>query len=176
MRFLKDQERAQLRAQHKKERDGRIRDRIKAILLYDSGWTPQEIAEALLISDQAIREHVREYQESHKLTPMSGGSEEKLSEEQSQKLAAHLEAYTYLYVKDITAYVETTFKVSYSVPGMTHWLKRHRFSYKKPAVVPGKANLEQQQAWLQEYEKLRLGLSEDETIGFIDGVHPTHNV
>ena len=60
MRFLKDQERAQLRAQHKKERDGRIRDRIKAILLYDSGWTPQEIAEALLISDQAIREHVQE--------------------------------------------------------------------------------------------------------------------
>ena len=105
---------------------------------------------------------------------MNGGSEEKLSEEQSQKLAAHLEAYTYLYVKDITAYVETTFKVSYSVPGMTHWLKRHRFSYKKPAVVPGKANLEQQQAWLREYEKLRLGLPEDETIGFIDGVHPTH--
>ena len=162
--------------QHKKERDGRIRDRIKAVLLYDRGWTPQQIAEALLISDQAVREHVREYRGSHKLKPISGGSEEKLSEEQSKKLAAHLESYTYLYVKDIVAYVRATFEVAYSVPGMTHWLRRHRFSYKKPAVVPGKANLEKQQAWLAEYEKLRQGLPENETIGFIDGVHPTHNV
>lgn len=33
MNFLTDQERAQLKSQHKQERDGRIRDRIKAILL-----------------------------------------------------------------------------------------------------------------------------------------------
>lgn len=176
MNFLNEQDKIQLKARHKKERDGRIRDRIKAILLYDEGWTPQQIAKALLISDQAVREHVQEYQESHKLTPLSGGSEEKLSEEQSQKLVTHLEAYTYLYVKDITAYVKATFKISYSVPGITHWLRRHRFSYKKPAIVPGKANLQQQQAWIQEYEKLRQGLPENETIGFIDGVHPTHNV
>lgn len=68
------------------------------------------------------------------------------------------------------------FKVSYTVPGMRSWLQRHGFSYKKPAVVPGKASKEQQEAWLAEYEKLRLGLPEDETICFTDGVHPTHNV
>ena len=99
-----------------------------------------------------------------------------MSEGQSKKLAAHLESYTYLYVKDIVAYVRATFEVAYSIPGMTHWLRRHCFSHKKPAVIPGKANLEKQQAWLAEYEKLRQGLPEDETIGFIDGVHPTHNV
>ena len=55
MQFLNDHERTQLRVQHKKERDGRIRDRIKAVLLHDRGWTPQQIAEALLISDQAAR-------------------------------------------------------------------------------------------------------------------------
>jgi hypothetical protein len=59
---------------------------------------------------------------------------------------------------------------------MRTWLQRHEFSYKKPALVPGKANKEQQQAWLAGYEKLRQGLPEDETICFIDGVHPTHNV
>ena len=168
MQFLNDHERAQLRVQHKRERDGRVRDRIKAVLLYDGGWTPQQIAEALLISDQAVREHVQEYRGSHKLKPVSGGSEEKLSEGQSKKLVAHLEAYTYLYVKDIVAYVGAMFGVVYSVPGITHWLRRHRFSYKKPAVVPGKANLEQQRAWLADYEKLRQGLPEDETIGFME--------
>jgi transposase len=176
MLFLTDQERTQLKVQHKRERDKRICDRIKAVLLSDEGWTPQQIAKVLLISDQAVREHVQEYRESNKLKPESGGSEEKLSEEQSKRLMAHLEEYTYLYVKDIVAYVETTFKIAYTVAGMRHWLKRHNFSYKKPALVPGKADKERQQQWLAEYEKLRQNLPEDETIGFIDGVHPTHNV
>lgn len=176
MNFLTERDRAQLKVQHKGERDGRVRDRIKAVLLTDEGWTPQQIAKVLLISDQAIREHVHEYQTSHKLKPESGGSEEKLSEEQSKRLVMHLEAYTYLYVKDIVAYVEVTFKVVYTVAGMRHWLRRHNFSYKKPALVPGKADKERQQQWLAEYEKLRQGLPADETIGFIDGVHPTHNV
>ncbi len=30
--------------------------------------------------------------------------------------------------------------------------------------------------WLREYEKLKQTLPKDEAIGFIDGVHPTHNV
>ena len=42
--------------------------------------------------------------------------------------------------------------------------------------MPGKANKEQQQEWLAEYEKLKVRLPEDETICFTDGVHPTHNV
>lgn len=45
----------------------------------------------------------------------------------------------------------------------------------KPALVPGKANEEQQKLWIAEYEKLKQGLADDETICFMDGVHPTHN-
>jgi transposase len=69
-----------------------------------------------------------------------------------------------------------SFGVTYTVPGLRSWLQRHGFSYKKPAVVPGKANKEQQQEWVAGYETLRQGLASDETICFIDGVHPTHNV
>ena len=176
MIFLTEQKRAQLMSQHKQERDGRVRDRIKAVLLSDEGWTSQQIAKVLLISDQAVREHVQEYKASEKLKPENGGSEEKLSEQQTKQLTVHLEDHTYLYVKDIVAYVEAKFKITYTVAGMRHWLKRHNFSCKKPALVPGKANKEQQELWLAEYEKLRQGLPSDETIGFIDGVHPTHNV
>ena len=57
MNFLDDTKRVDLRRQHRQERDGRIRDRIKAILLYDGGWSPKQIAEALLISDEAVRNH-----------------------------------------------------------------------------------------------------------------------
>lgn len=78
MNFLIDEERAQLKIQHKQERDGRVRDRIKAILLHDKGWSPQQIAEALLITDEAVRNHIAEYKSSKKLQPESGGSQEKL--------------------------------------------------------------------------------------------------
>jgi len=176
MFFLSDHEREQLRAQHRIERDGRIRDRIKAILLYDKGWSIPAIAEALLLSDDAIRKHISEYQESKKLKPENGGSVSKLSLDQSQKLINHLRTHTYLYVKDIIAYVQAIMHVTYTVPGMRDWLKRNGFSYKKPAVVPGKANGEQQQKWIDEYNQLKQNLPEGETICFMDGVHPTHNV
>lgn len=173
---LSDVERAQLRAQHKKERDKRICDRIKAVLLFDKGWSIASIAEALLLSEDAIREHIAQYKEAKKLKPESGGSVEKLSVEQSKKLEKHLQQHTYLYVKDIIAYVKITWSITYSVPGMRNWLQRHGFSYKKPSLVPGKADEEQQKKWLAEYEKLKWNLPTDETICFMDGVHPTHNV
>ncbi len=39
MIFLSDTERAQLKIQHRHERDGKIRDRIKAVLLFDGKAT-----------------------------------------------------------------------------------------------------------------------------------------
>lgn len=142
--MLTDKEKEQLKTQHKQERDGRMRDRIKAVLLTDKGWSSEAIAEALLISDQAVRNHVRDYDVSRKLMPESGGSDEKMFEEQSKKLLSHLENHVYLFVKDIIAYVVSTFGLVYTVSGMRNWLHRHGFSYKKPAIVPGKANKKRQ--------------------------------
>ncbi|MGZ3632998.1 MAG: IS630 family transposase [Parachlamydiaceae bacterium] len=173
---LDNAERARLTIHHKQERDGRIRDRIKAVLLHDKGWSLRQIAEALLISDEAVRNHIQDYEIARKLCPKSGGSQSKLSSMQSQQLEAHLMEHTYLYVKDIVVYVEVTFDVNYTVHGMRNWLQRHRFSYKKPAIVPGKADEEQQKRWIADYEKLRAELPANETICFTDGVHRTHNV
>jgi DNA-binding NarL/FixJ family response regulator len=92
--FLSDSEREHLKLQHRRERDGRIRDRIKAVLLYDDGWAPKDIARVLLISDEAVRNHIDEYETFKKLKPESGGSTEKLSVDQSQKLEAHLQTHT----------------------------------------------------------------------------------
>ena len=75
--------RLQLRSQHKKERDKRVCDRIKAILLSDEGWSPQQISHVLLLSDEAIRQHILDYQSDHKLKPENVGSIERLSDQQS---------------------------------------------------------------------------------------------
>ena len=173
--FLTDKERSFLQKQHKKERDKRICDRIKAVLMRDKGWTWMQIAEALLLSEEVLRLHLKEFHASRKLKPENGGSKEKLSFEQSQLLARHLERFTYQHVKDIVTYVKFEWNVIYSISGMTDWLNRNLFSYKKPSLVPGKANLANQKAWISEYHILRQNLGEDETICFADGVHPTHN-
>jgi len=173
--FLTDDERTSLKTQHKRERDKRVCDRIKAVLLYDKGWTLMQIAEALLLSDDAIRKHIQEYKESRKLKPENGGSIEKLSSEQSNFLEKHLTTHTYLYIKDVVAYVKQVFDLDYTVPGLQNWLHRHGFSYKKPSLVPGKACKEDQERWIEDYKKLKISLSENETICFMDGVHPTHN-
>ena len=70
---------AALKGQHKNERDKRICDRIKAVLLSDKGWSYLEIASVLLLDDQTIFNHVQEYKMQKKLTCNHKGSEGKLN-------------------------------------------------------------------------------------------------
>ena len=153
--FLSPEQRNKLKLQHRHERDKRVCDRIKAVLLADEGWTSQQIAKVLLLSDEAINQQIRDYLTNQKLKPENGGSVGKLNAEQTTFLLVHLQNHTYLYTKDIIAYVKATFGIVYTVPGMTSWLKINGFSYKKPAVVPGKANREAQEQWIKEYEELK---------------------
>lgn len=56
--ILTSAERQKLMVRHRKERDGRVRDRIKAVLAYDDGYSYSEIARILLLDDETIRRHI----------------------------------------------------------------------------------------------------------------------
>jgi len=171
---LTQEARNHLIGSHKKERDGRARDRIKAVLLYDKGYTSQHIAEILLLDDETVRRHLEDYQRLQKLKTQNGGSASHLDPDQTAKLIAHLEAKTYLYVKEIAAYVETTFGVHYTVSGMTKWLHEHQFRYKKPHGIPAKADEQKQAEFITKYDTLKNTLKPDEIILFGDSTHPQH--
>ena len=79
--ILTELDRRNLKLQHKKERDKRVCDRIKAVLLRDKGWSNKQIAEVLLLDDETVRLHIDEYKSSCKLKPENGGSEEKSATE-----------------------------------------------------------------------------------------------
>src|SRR5580692_1662076 len=138
---LLPEEKQALEGQHKKERDGRIRDRIKAVLLHVEGWQQVHIAQALRIRAETVHEHLEEFVQTKKLKPENGGSQGHLNTQQTTELIQHLEAHTYRRVADICAHVQAIYAVTYSVAGMTHWLHAHRFSYKKPKRTPAKADL-----------------------------------
>ncbi len=47
---LSNEQKQALKNQHGTTRDGRVRDLIKAVIYASNGWSPEEIADALLTS------------------------------------------------------------------------------------------------------------------------------
>ena len=171
--ILTENEKEALEKEHKTERDGRVRDRLKAVLLSCEGWSQVDIAQALRIRPETVRDHLNDYQESKKLKPLNGGSVSRVSPQNTKSLVDRLQANTYLKVLDICAYVQDQYDISFTVSGMTKWLQNHEFSYKKPKVTPLKANIAEQEAFIKEYKNLLESTPDDEPIEFADGVHPT---
>ena len=171
--IITETEKQALEKQHKTERDRRIADRIKAVLLHSEGWSQIDIAQALRIRPETVHDHLCDYQNSQKLKPQNGGSQSQLNEQQSTSLIGHLEERTYLKVSEICAYVEVTHHVKFTVSSMTKWLKRNGFSYKKPKATPAKADPVLQAEFIKQYQQLLNATPEDEPIEFADSVHPT---
>lgn len=167
-------ERTNLQKQHKKERDGRVRDRIKAVLAYDDGYSYTEIARILLLDDETIRRHIDAYHREKKLHPYNGGSDGKLADKETRELTEHLNENTYLYVKDICQYVWKAYRKKFSISGMTKWMHTHGFCYKKPHAVPAKADKVMQEKFIRSYHRLKKKADKKEPIYFADSVHPQH--
>lgn len=173
--FITRAERRRLIKQHKLERDGRIRDRIKAVLMYADGYNFTQISKILLLDDETIRRHISDYQEESKLHCANGGSESHLTDEEAVEFIAHLKEKTYLHVSDICIYVKEEYGIKYSQSGMTKWLKQHKFRYKKPHKVPAKADKAKQAEFIREYENIKADCAKNgDVIYFADCVHPQH--
>jgi transposase len=166
-------EKAKLETRHKKCRDKRECDRIKAVLLCDEGWSSKMIAQALRIHEASIVRHLNDFIQNKKLMPEGGGSTGYLNEEDTQRLIQHIEKVTYLHTHQIVAYIKETFAVEYTVAGLNKWLHQHNFSYKQPKGVPHKFDTEKQAAFIDAYKALKTSLSDDEPLLFMDAVHPT---
>lgn len=173
-KILTSREREKLIQRHRQERDGRVRDRIKAVLAYDDGYSHSEIARILLLDDETIRRHIGDYLREKKLDTANGGSDSKLTDRETRELTEHLQDVTYLYVKDICQYIWQTYDKKYSISGMTKWLHAHDFCYKKPHAVPAKADREKQKKFIRYYNRLKKKAGKKEPIYFADSVHPQH--
>ncbi len=168
--ILTPQQKQQLEEMHDSTRDGRVRDRIKAVLLA-SGQAM--ISQALRIHESTVARHLSDYVLSEKLKPENGGSQSRLSAGQTMQLIEHLAERTYFHTHQIVAYVQAEFGIRYTVAGMNKWLHHHGFSYKKPKGVPYKFDPEMQQAFIEHYNET-LRKSEDPVL-FMDAVHPTQS-
>jgi transposase len=95
---------AALKALHRKQRDWRFADRVKAIVLLGSGWSTADVAQTLLIDEDTVRNRLEKYQhggESELLAMHYQGKAPSLTCEQQDELTQHLDENTYLDSKTI---------------------------------------------------------------------------
>jgi transposase len=175
---LTEQQIKELKLIHRSLKDKKAADRIKAIYLLGTGWTQEEVCEILMLDEGTLRHYVKRYRTGGIKNLISNhylGGQGKLTKDEELLLDQHLELTLYLDAKTIADYIWKTFGKKYSVRGVTELLKRLGYVYKKPKIIPGKANAEAQKEFLQQYEELKNKLKPADKILFMDGVHPQHN-
>jgi len=175
---LSQEEISSLKITHKAAKKKREADRIKAIILLGTGWTIREVVEALLLDDETIRNYLTRYKSGGLkalLNDNQKGYGGKLSKSVIEQLDKHLNENTYVRIQEIVSYVAKQFKVTYSISGMTDLLHRLNYTYKKPKLIPGKADSKAQEEFVAFYKELKETKGGNDYIYFMDGVHPQHN-
>lgn len=176
--LLSDDEVAILKQAHKQIRDKRLADRIKAILSLNEGFKYEDIAKILLLDEITLSRYLKAFKAKGidgLLEMRYKGGQTKLTLFQESELKKHLETNTKRTVKEVVNYIETKYKIKFSVVGTTKLLHRLGFSYKKPKVVPGKADLIKQALFVEEYKELKEKIGVKDQIYFADSTHPEHN-
>lgn len=178
MPTLTDQQITELKLAHKQTREKRLADRIKAVLYLHYGLSYAQIAKFLLFDEVTINRYRKQYQEKGLpglLELHYTGGQTILTPTQELKLKEYLKDNTKRTAKEIVGYVAKTYGVKFSVIGLTKLLHRLGFAYKKPKVVPGKADPIRQGQFLAVYKEIKTGLSPNDQIYFADSTHPEHN-
>lgn len=176
--FLSLEEKVLLRKELSLERYAKYSDRIKCILLLDSGKSIESIIEYLFLSRGSVSNYYQRY--------LSGGIEELVSDDyhgsecrltkpQQLELSQHIDENLYQTTASIRDYIESKYSVHYSLSGIGHLLRRFGFVYKKPKAIPGKADKIAQEEFLQTIASKLDKIPTNEAIYYADAVHPQHN-
>lgn len=145
--FLSAQEVVILKEARRASRSKKHADRIKTILLLNSGYTYSQITKILLLDDTTLRNYFKEYQRGGLELLVEDKYEGRtgfLNSNQQKQLVFYLDKNLYSTIKEIVVFVKNRFGILYSVEGMTNLLHKLGFTYKKTKIVQGKANLEKQ--------------------------------
>ena len=176
--FLNLQQELALRQAHRQEKIKKSADRIKAVLLLNQGFSSAQVSRMLLLDEGTVHRYSRVYQTRGLVGLLEyhyRGTSGQLTQSQEQELGVHLDTHLYPTVKEIATYIKHTYRVKYSLQGLTHLLHRIGFGYKQTKLVPGKADARKQKAFIRLYKRVKKQLAADDQLYFLDATHPVHN-
>jgi transposase len=175
---LDKQELTELRVAHRRALNVREAYRINAVILLGNGRTAADVADALLIDPETVRTYFKRYKKggiADLLRMNYVGSEALLDDVQLAKLDAHLKEHLHLTAESVARWVKKRWGVCYTPNGMAAVMRRLGYVYKKPKLVPGKADAAAQKEFLEDYENLKQNSEEGDVVMFMDATHPQHN-
>ena len=132
--FLTEEQRKELLSELRLEKNRKFADRIRVILLLDSGESATDISRFLFLNE-GTRNYEKQYKEGGLEKLVNNyyiGRSAYLSPEEQSKLTLELESKVYPTTKSVISYIKKEFGVVYTVGGMTTLLHQLGFSYKKP--------------------------------------------
>lgn len=168
----------ELRTAHRKELAKRNAYKINAVILLGTGWTLQQVSEALLLDEETLRTYVFKYKTGGVkvlLQTIYMGRASILTQDEKNWLADHVATNLYSKAADIEWSLYQHIGKRLSLRTVTRLLCELGFSYKKTKLVPGKADPAAQEAFIAYYEQLKRSLKQEDSIYFVDSTHPTHN-
>ena len=150
--ILTDDEREQIARRYKHDKNPRLRERLQCLLLKDRGLTNGEVAAMLLVVPETITDWLNLYADGgvEALCRLeTGGSDGFLTGEQITLLQTELDKHMFQTAKQVAAWVQEQFAVTYSERGMRALLNRLGYSRQKAHLVPAQADVEAQAAFLK---------------------------
>lgn len=168
-----------LHLEHKraKKESASLAYRINAILLLGTGWTLEQVSNALLLDIETLRSYVQKFQEGgvKKLLEKSHiGKQRFLTHEQIIKLVTHLESNLYRTTFDVILFVRKEFNILYSRTGITKLLHELGFTYKKPKLMPSGIDFQAQEDFITFFEEYIENKRENDPVLFYDSSHPQY--
>ncbi|HHD80341.1 MAG TPA: IS630 family transposase [Campylobacterales bacterium] len=168
-----------LRQLHRTVKDGRIRDKIKTILMLNGGYKSEEISRVLLIDSDTVTNWKKSFVKRKNIDSWYHYSYKsyngKLSKKEETLFVEYLENNLVHSSKQAIDFVEQAFQKNYTESGMVSLLHKLGFVYKQTSLIPSKYDAKAQSEFKQAYENLEKEQKTDEVILFMDGVHPQHN-
>jgi len=176
--MLTEKEVVQLKLAHKQTREKKLADRIKAVLYVHFGLSYAEIAKLLLFDEVTVRRYFKLFKEKgidRLLEYHYRGGRTRLTAGQEEELKLFLRDNTQRTVKEVVETIRKTYDIQFTIVGATKLLHRLGFTYKKPKIIPGKADKTKQEEFLKKYLEIKQSLGESDQIYFLDSTHPQHN-
>lgn len=147
---LSRKQRAELERRYKQQRDRRVAERIQCIFLLHGGHNALRVAKMLMVSSKTIKRWIRIFvnfgiEGLCTLKYENSGAVCGITDVQQNQLEKYLD-------EQIRCSIEKEFGIKYTESGVLKLLKRMNYTYKKPAVVPSRADVKEQEAFVRLYE------------------------
>ena len=176
--FLTKEERLALEGiMRRQSEEHGVARRANAILLLDDGWNYEQIASALYISADTIRNWRKHFDNGgfDELVMFDWqGGQSRLTRVEEAGLTTWLRKAPRRDTHEIRAHISNKYGKVYSHSGCIKLMHRLGFEYVKPKRVPAVADEEKQHEQIEKYKQLQRDLPEDAAIYFADAVHPEH--